>query len=108
MVTVAALALVPRTPVSDIRRTVATLVPVPLSEVTSNGSPRQTLLGVAGLVMLQTFARPSGPLVLVTMSGWAATITSKPRITLPLLLMTIGKLVPAALVAKPIGITKLI
>src|SRR5207253_6552469 len=56
---------VPRTPVSDTRSTVGTCVPVASADVTLNGSAKQT----AGLVTLQTEARPPGPLVLVKMSG---------------------------------------
>src|SRR5581483_6885811 len=89
-----------RTPVSDTRKTVAICVPVPLFVVTVNGSAVQA----AELVALHTTALPPGPFVLVKMSGCAATIVSGPRITVPLLLMTIGKL-PGP---KPIGTTNLI
>src|SRR2546423_2402511 len=57
--------------------------------------------------MLQITARPFGPLLLVCRSGCAATMFNVPRITVPLLLMTIGKLeVPE--VTSPGGITKVI
>ena len=75
-----------RTPVNEIRRTVGTCVPVPLLEVTPKGSFEHT----AGFVALQTTARPSGPFVLVKMSGCALTIVTPLRITVPLLLITSG------------------
>src|SRR5882672_3419807 len=76
------------TPVRWISSTVATRVPVPSSDVILNGSPRHP--GVAGLVTLHTTARPRAPFVLEKISGCAATITTNPRITVPLLLITTG------------------
>ena len=62
-------ASVARTPVRNKRRIVATWLPLPSSVVTLNGSPMQLVLGVFGLVTLQTLARPPAPFVLVKMSG---------------------------------------
>jgi hypothetical protein len=59
---------------------------------------------MVGLVTLQIIARPFGPFVLLTMSGCADTIAMFPLITVPLLLMTIGK-TPTG---TPFGTTKLI
>ena len=91
IVTVAALAAVPRIPVRWISRTVGTSVPVPSSEVTLNGSSWQGN-GAGVLVMLQMVARPPGPGGggVMKMSGCALTMTTSPRITVPLLFMTIG------------------
>src|SRR5436309_4834242 len=90
IVTLIPVATMARTPVRNKRRIVATWLPLPSLVVTLNGSPMQVVLGVFGLVTLQTLARPPAPFVLVKMSGCALTITSTPRITVPLLLMTIG------------------
>ena len=56
-------AAVARTPVRNKRRIVATWLPEPSSVVTLNGSAMQVVLGVFGLLTLQTLARPAGPLV---------------------------------------------
>ena len=87
-----------RIPVSVMRKTVGTWVPVPSFDVTPKGSGLQT----AGLVALHTEARPPGPLVVVKMSGCCGTIVTAPRKAVPLLLMTIGNTPPP----RPIGTTK--
>ena len=80
----------PRTPVKEILKTVGTSVPVLSGDVTLKGSVMHP--GVSGLVMLQTTARPPGPGGGGTMkiSGCAATTTIRPRMTVPLLFMTMG------------------
>src|SRR6185503_20009517 len=55
-----------RTPVRLISSTVGTVAPVESTEVTLKGSPKQP--SVRELVILQTIARPNGPLVVVKIS----------------------------------------
>src|SRR3954468_17441562 len=99
IVTLIAVAAELRTPVKDIRSTVATWVP-PLFVVTKKGS------GVhePAMVALHTTARPPGPLVVVKTSGCAATIVTTARNTVPLALMTSGYDPDT----NPIGTTNLI
>src|SRR5882724_358008 len=85
-------------PVAWISRTVGTCVPA-LAVVTLNGSIMQP---DPTLVTLQTTARPPGPRVVVNMSGCEATICTKPRKTVPLLLTT----TVATPVRVPMGTTK--
>jgi hypothetical protein len=93
--TLAALAAVALTPVTERRSTVGTGLPVLLGVVTSYEdwtiqAPRVS--GSCSNVALQTIARPPGPITagLVKMSGCADTTAMFPRITVPLLLITSG------------------
>lgn len=88
MITLMALAVAPRTPVKCNSSTVGTGDPLAFGEVTLNGSVWHP--DTVGFVTLQITALPFGPFVVVTISGCAATIAMWPRITVPLLLMTIG------------------
>ncbi len=81
-------AVEPRIPVRCSSKTVGTGDPLAFGVVTSNGSMMHP--GTDGSVTLQMNARPFGPLLLVTMSGCAATIAMLPRMTVPLLLITSG------------------
>ena len=76
MITLMALAEVARTPVRCNSSTVGTGDPLAFGEVTLKGSIWHP--DTAGFVTLQMTARPLGPLVLVSMSGCAATIAMLP------------------------------
>jgi len=89
-VTLTEFAATPRIPVNEIRKTVGTCVPEPLSDVMLKGSGKHP--GVNGFVALHTTARPPGPGGggVMKMSGCAGRMVINPRMTVPLLLITIG------------------
>src|ERR1051325_11132099 len=88
IMTLIAFAALPRTPVRWTSRMVGTGEPLAFGEVTLKGSVWQP--DTVGLVILQITARPLGPLLVVSTSGWAATTFTVPRMMVPLLLITSG------------------
>src|SRR6185369_5759016 len=106
-VTVTSVLAAKRIPVTLNAIFVGTCVPVPSSDVTLNGSAKGIVIG---LVTLKAAARPPASIVVVKMSGCAATICTSPRNSVSVfapVLSTLTATVPSP-GAKPIGITKLI